>query len=157
MLAFYTTPQIAKAARVPERKLITYEERGYVQPSVQRASGHGSRRLWSFLDAVRCRAITDMLTFLTVDAVRELGPFLRQDDKVARDVSWTITRDEDGAFKVMFYSIKDGTVTWLGADSELSQIVALDEYSELTFYLTLNLRSIHEQVELDLGEFASIG
>ena len=66
----YTTPQLAELVGIPQRKLLSYIERGYISPSVQEASGHGTRRLWSFEDAVLCCAMHTLLDLFSVRAAR---------------------------------------------------------------------------------------
>lgn len=49
----YTTSEIAAIIGKTIHKTISYINRGYIKPSIQDASGHGSKRLWSYLDVVR--------------------------------------------------------------------------------------------------------
>ena len=54
------------------RKIISYEERGYVSPSIQRASGRGSQRLWSYEDLVLCTITWRLAKFFTVQGIKDL-------------------------------------------------------------------------------------
>ncbi len=49
----FTTPQIARIIGKTLPKTIAYIDRGFIKPSIRDASGHGSRREWSYLDVVR--------------------------------------------------------------------------------------------------------
>ena len=65
----YTTPQVADIVGISQRKLLSYIEREYVAPSVLEASGHGSKRLWSYNDLVRCATIKLLSGFLSVKTI----------------------------------------------------------------------------------------
>jgi|TARA_B110000495_G_C23005401_1_gene593881 hypothetical protein len=91
----YTTPQVADIIGVPQRKILSYIERGYVEPSIQSAAGHGSKRLWSRLDIVRCAAIKLLLSFCSVDAVRQVVDFIKDDRMVGIDQVWNVVLIND--------------------------------------------------------------
>ena len=77
----FTTPQVAGILDLPMRKLLSYVERGYVKPSIQDASGHGSRRLWDTLDIVRIYTIRQCEKMgLSVNLMRHLGKMLSNRD-----------------------------------------------------------------------------
>ncbi len=76
----FTTAQVAEIVFLPLRKVITFEERGYVTPSVQGAAGHGSKRLWSYLDLVRCSVIRSLLNGMSVSYLRVLSSWLHNDN-----------------------------------------------------------------------------
>lgn len=71
----FTTPQVAAVLGIPLRKLLSFIERGYVSPSIQDAAGHGSRRLWSYEDLVRCTAVK-FLSALSVGHMRLISDYL---------------------------------------------------------------------------------
>jgi hypothetical protein len=125
----YTTTQIADALGIPVRKLITFEERGYLKPSIQSASGHGSRRLWSFTDAVRCGVVAYLANVFSVDFLRVLAPHLADDAAIGEKMSWcifvppdfppapgtrpevTTVSEEEPTLKVMCIGPKGGQLT----------------------------------------------
>jgi DNA-binding transcriptional MerR regulator len=73
----YTTPQVAKILDIPQRKIISYTEREYVEPSIQNASGHGSRRLWNLWDLDKIHVIRKCEKLgLSVEGLRTLGKTL---------------------------------------------------------------------------------
>jgi len=74
----YTTPIVARTLGVTTRQVITFEERGYIEPSVKKAAGHGSKRLWSFDDVVKCAILQSVRGILTVNAIRDLGQFMHE-------------------------------------------------------------------------------
>ena len=79
----FTIPQVALIAGVPQRKIISFIERGYVKPSIQEASGHGSKRLWNYEDALRCTVVAFLIGALSVMAIR----FVREklmDDRILK-------------------------------------------------------------------------
>jgi len=86
----FTTAQVAEILFLPLRKVITFEERGYVTPSVQGAAGHGSKRLWSYLDLVRCSVIKSLLNGLSVSYLRVLSGWLRDDKMIQPSKLWLV-------------------------------------------------------------------
>ena len=89
----FTTAQVAEILFLPLRKVITFEERGYVTPSVQGAAGHGSKRLWSYLDLVRCSVIKSLLNGLSVSYLRVLSGWLRDDEMIQPSKLWLVKLD----------------------------------------------------------------
>ena len=72
----YTTPELAKVLGVTTRKIRSMLERGYFKASIQEASGHSSRRLFSFFDVLRAYITFELLSFnisISVDAMRRLS------------------------------------------------------------------------------------
>ena len=76
----FTTPEVAKLLNRTTRKIISYIERGYVSPSIQDSSGHGTKRIWSVDDVIRCGIVTGMECFLRVDSLRALMAGLPSQD-----------------------------------------------------------------------------
>ncbi len=68
----YTTTELSTLLNLPVRKVITFEERGYIYPSIERAAGHGSKRLWSFEDVARCFMLKDLIEVVSVAAIRRI-------------------------------------------------------------------------------------
>ena len=66
----FTTPQVAQVVDIPWRKIVQFEERGLVSPSIQPASGRGSKRLWSYEDIIRCCVIRYLGSGLSSDYLR---------------------------------------------------------------------------------------
>jgi len=70
----FTTPKVARIAGLPIRKVLSYHERGYIRASIQEASGHGSKRLYSFADVVKIKAIQVFQELgLSVDMLRAIS------------------------------------------------------------------------------------
>ena len=70
----FGTQQLANILGETIHKTISYVNRGYVKPSVQDASGHGTKRLWNYLDVVRCLFVQILIDRgYTVDRIRELN------------------------------------------------------------------------------------
>ena len=86
----FTTAQVAEILRLPLRKVITFEERGYVTASVQGPAGHGSKRLWSYLDLVRCSVIRSLLNGMSVSYLRVLSGWLRDDEMIQPNKLWLV-------------------------------------------------------------------
>lgn len=86
----FTTPQMATILELPMRKVLSFIERGFISPSIQEASGHGSRRLWSYEDLIRCAAVKFLLNALSVDFMRVLSEHLRSDHWFKLDKAWGI-------------------------------------------------------------------
>jgi DNA-binding transcriptional MerR regulator len=72
-LKTYTSHQIAKIVDVPERKLLSYIERGYVSPSYRQANGPGTRRLWTYEDVLKIAVIHELSQFFTVEMLRKIA------------------------------------------------------------------------------------
>ena len=87
----YTTPQVADIVGISQRKLLSYIEREYVAPSVLEASGHGSKRLWSYNDLVRCATIKLLSGFLSVKTIRYVTKPMLDDRTIATDSVWVVT------------------------------------------------------------------
>ena len=86
----FTTAQVAEILHLPLRKVITFEDRGYVMASVQGADGHGSKRLWSYLDLVRCSVIRSLLNGMSVSYLRVLSEWLRDDEMIQPNKLWLV-------------------------------------------------------------------
>ena len=86
----YTTPEIAQIVGLPLRKVLSYTERGYIKPSIQEASGPGSKRVWSFEDLVRCAVTKILLEMVSVDAMRIIAKWMADDRRLSRDEQWVI-------------------------------------------------------------------
>lgn len=71
----FTTPEIAKIIDRTVPKTIAYVTRGLISPSIQDASGYGSRREWSYLDLIRMCLIAHLedlgLSVATIRRLRE--------------------------------------------------------------------------------------
>ena len=91
----FTTPQIAEVIEVPQRKMLSFIERGYVSPSVQEASGHGSKRLWSYEDLIRCAVIKFLSNQFSVDSIRMWSSHMKADRLIAPDQVWFIVQEGD--------------------------------------------------------------
>lgn len=86
----YTTAQVAEVAQIPLRKVISFVERGYIEPSIQDAAGHGSKRLWNYNDLIRCAVIALLLDQFTVDYIRAVARDLKQDEHIGPDWLWLL-------------------------------------------------------------------
>jgi DNA-binding transcriptional MerR regulator len=86
----YTTAQVAEVVQIPLRKVISFVERGYIEPSIQDAAGHGSKRLWNYNDLIRCAVIAQLLDQFTVDYIRAMARHLKQDEHIGRDWLWLL-------------------------------------------------------------------
>lgn len=89
----FNTEQIAEIIGVSRRKLLAFVERGYVKASLREASGHGSRRSWSFSDLIKCATITMALPTLSVNGMRNLSSTLERDENVQEDKIWFVPAD----------------------------------------------------------------
>lgn len=86
----FRTPELASILGESIHKTISYVNRGYVKPSVQDAKGHGSKRLWSYMDIVRCMLVQRLLlSGFSVDRVRDLSAGM-DDENILPDRVWLI-------------------------------------------------------------------
>jgi hypothetical protein len=89
----FTTPQVARIIEHSLPKTIAYIDRGIVKPSIQAASGHGSKRLWSYLDVVRMAVVRHLEELgLTVPMMRLIGAEMH-DEWMEGPVWWLISAD----------------------------------------------------------------
>lgn len=151
---FYYTSELAKLAAISESKLIAYVQRGYVKPSVQEAAGHGSRRLWSALDAVRCHAIRRLLSFFSVETMRELAPYLAKDEWVSPGVVWNIARKgpEESLVVSVYSHDREGNVSWLQGSEPVSknssgELTVADLLRHQDIFVTLGFSALHDEVD----------
>ena len=86
----FTTPEVADIIGRTVYKTIAYVRRGIVKPSIQDAEGHGSRRLWSYLDVIRLAMICHLEDLgLTVPVMRVIGSEMH-DRWMEKPASWII-------------------------------------------------------------------
>ena len=70
----FSTSQIAEIIGKSVHKTISYINRRYLKPSILDASGHGSKRQWSYLDVVRMCLIERLENLgLSVAQIREIA------------------------------------------------------------------------------------
>ena len=146
----FTTAQVAEILRLPLRKVITFEERGYVTASVQGAAGHGSKRQWSYLDLVRCSVIKSLLNGMSVSYLRVLSGWLRDDEAIQPSKLWLVKLDHGYPPYVtepprpFILDERDDYLLAGDDDLELSvQDLTLTQMSGLT----ICLRAIHQDLE----------
>ena len=92
----YTTTQVADIVALPQRKIISFVERGYVQPSIKDASGAGSKRRWNYHDILRCEITNLLLGVISVDAMRFIATFLCDDRRLVQGEELTIEFSKNG-------------------------------------------------------------
>jgi hypothetical protein len=74
----YTTPELAQILGVTTRKIISMLEREYFKASIQEASGHSSRRLFSFSDVFQAFITSELLSFgMSVDYMRGISILIK--------------------------------------------------------------------------------
>lgn len=106
----FTTPQVAELIGVTQRKLLSFHERGYVRPSIQEAAGHGSKRLWSYEDVIRC-AVIRFLMNQTAGTLRQVGSEIADNAKIEHNCSLHIFPPEDlGREAVVDHWIHQGAI-----------------------------------------------
>lgn len=118
----FTTPQVAAVIGRTVYKTIAYVNRGIATPSIQDADGHGSRRLWSYLDVVRLMLVRRLEDLgLTVPTLRVISP-LMTDDRMTKSSVWIIASN-------------DTTVEALAALGDLDvQSIRVSERQSITIY-----------------------
>ena len=97
----YTTAEIARIIGKSIHKTISYVNRGYTKPSIQDASGHGSKRLWSYSDVVRMCFIMHLEDIgLKVEKIREMAEGMAE-DRLAEHCVWSIDIEMRGDADVL--------------------------------------------------------
>jgi DNA-binding transcriptional MerR regulator len=67
-----TTTEFANKIGVPQRKIISWTERGYIKPSIRDADGHGSIREWNNADLLRGFCIKELEPLIRPSALRKI-------------------------------------------------------------------------------------
>lgn len=75
----HSTPQLAALVEVPERRVFSWIERGYISPSVQAADGPGRPRIWSRGDVRRAQLIAQLEPIIGVPMMRRITAEWRND------------------------------------------------------------------------------
>lgn len=95
----YRGPTVCKIVGISYRQLDYWDRTGLVQPSVRRASGSGTQRLYSFEDVVRLRVVKRLLdTGVSLKKVRLAVEQLRAYGHSLADV--TLVSDGESVFAV---------------------------------------------------------
>ena len=68
----YGTPALSAALNLPMRKVLSWIERGYIQPSVQEAKGHGSKRLFSEADLTKAKILLEIESVLRPSILKRI-------------------------------------------------------------------------------------
>ena len=156
----FSTAQISKIINESIDKTITYVKRGYIQPSIQAACGHGSRRIWSYADVLRFIFVKGLLDVgLRVEQVRDALPSLSDDDLVHSQgkyfvihptgVFWGASGDGIQA-RGQVISTEDKTkAKWLRGVQEEKPVVTVPLY-QLNYYLLDRISA--EGIELNKEE-----
>ena len=87
----YSTPEVAGIVLLSQRKLLSCVERGYVKPSIQDADGHGTSRIWSYTDVIRCAAVGYLLDRLSVNCLRDFAAQMADDRLITPDWIWLLS------------------------------------------------------------------
>jgi hypothetical protein len=100
-LGSFTTPQLADYTSIPQRKILSFIERGYVTPSIKDASGHGTKREWSFVDVVRCVIADALAKTMSVRTTRRVMQQLKGHSLLENGVLIIIDLGEGESFWVV--------------------------------------------------------
>ena len=148
----FTTPEVAETIGRTVHKTIAYVNRGIVKPSIQDADGHGSRRLWSYLDVIRLLLICELEDLgLTVPTLRAIGP-LMEDFWMQRSKRWimasAIRYDSDA--ERAFAALRDQSVSVKVGEKQKMTLLRLDHHDtppELSQpVVTFSMDHFHDQV-----------
>lgn len=112
--AGYRAPQVCKLVGITYRQLDHWARTGLLMPSLRKARGSGTQRLYSFTDLLRLRVVKRLL---------DAGLSLR---KIRKAVEWM--RDEMGAAQplVDFTLVSDGTDIWVKDQEDEAAELFLD-------------------------------
>jgi DNA-binding transcriptional MerR regulator/predicted RNase H-like HicB family nuclease len=79
MASGFSAEVTRKLAQVTYRQLVYWDTTGLIRPSIEKAKGRGSRRVYSFEDLVELRVIQRLLaTGVTLKAVRKAAHYVRK-------------------------------------------------------------------------------
>lgn len=112
--AGYRAPQVCKLVGISYRQLDHWARTGLLTPSLRKARGSGTQRLYSFTDLLRLRVVRRLL-----DAGLSL-------QKIRKAVEWM--RDEMGAEHPLadFTLVSDGTDIWVKDQEDEAAELFLD-------------------------------
>tara|TARA_Y100001968_G_C19231276_1_gene654588 strand:- start:319 stop:816 length:498 start_codon:yes stop_codon:yes gene_type:complete len=158
----YTTPEVAEIIEIPQRKLLTFIERGYVAPSVQDAEGHGTKRLWNYEDLIRCAIFSHLESLLKTESKRLLAAHLQDDRNIVRTafISKEINVFQSKPQEIRSWNIQS-TVSKYSTDHKRTAIESLSPERLQDFLgmlfpapvaLTIKLEHIHDFVTTKLEE-----
>lgn len=148
----YSTPDMSRIAGIPERKVLSYIERGFIRPSIQEADGPGTKRKWSFEDLVRCSVITMLSTLITVDALRLIAKWMEDDKVVGRNMLWKIHIAKSTG-ELVFYCQSSDDEEFL-MESVVKPIMGVSKGSLVETTISRDKRVLNEtpiQIQIDLA------
>ena len=131
----YSSSDMAQIVELPLRKVLSFIERGYITPSVQEASGHGSKRLWDDKDLVRCAAIKVASSHLLAKSIRILATPLSVAKNIQDNCFWLIAPD----------SLIDPVILWVEPDENIFSKLS-SSFIQLPFYFCLDFRILNRQI-----------
>jgi DNA-binding transcriptional MerR regulator len=146
----YTTPEMSMVLGVSQRNIFAYSAKGYITPSVQGASGPGSKRLWSEEDLLRCAALFQLSNGVNHGLLRAISEELRASDiaKLKKKSGLMIRMPLEKKYTYLRKTLLQ----------ELDSFIFVDEKSlhpdsigrNLGSYIYLDLQAIRDSVKIGL-------
>lgn len=94
----FSTPEVEKLSGVDRKSLHYWDRTGFLSPSIVRASGTGSRRIWGFRDVVAARVARELRDAgIPLQSLRKVVEFLRSSEGVEQPFaeSFLVTDGQD--------------------------------------------------------------
>ncbi|MDE0643402.1 MAG: MerR family transcriptional regulator [bacterium] len=138
----YRAPQVCKLVGITYRQLDYWDRTGLLRPSLKKAEGSGTQRLYTFSDVVQLRVIKRLLdTGLDLRKVRITVDWLRENVHIDQPL-WETSL------------LSDGSNLWISLDDEDTQEFLMDALSRGQGVFAITVGKIQRDLEGELLEFA---
>lgn len=93
---FYSSNEVCRITGLTYKQLDYYDRTNFISPSINRAGGYGTKRMYSFNDLLKLKVIKKLLDAgVSLQKVRKTKKFLEQNEK-NNDAFLTLTLISDG-------------------------------------------------------------
>jgi hypothetical protein len=137
----FTTPEIEQALGIPRARLKEWIAKGHIVPSVQKASGRGTKHIFSIDDLCLISLYNDLLEHGVKRALA--GDVMQRFDLVGRTFSEAIAEGYHYLLISRWVTSGEEPLTWCEFISEIPSPLAPNQEYAFIF----NLQSIQEGVD----------
>ena len=105
---YYKSNEVCKIIGLSYKQLDYYDRTKFLSPSINRAVGYGSKRLYSFNDLLKLKVIKKLLDVgITLQKIRKTKKYLEQNNSNGNDAFLNVTLLSDGNTVYACYSEKE--------------------------------------------------